>query len=137
VTKFETAYVYAATVLSVHDGDTFLARIDEGFGNFTEKPVRLAGCNAIELDDPGGKEAREHLLKLLPVGSLCLIRSWVWDKWRNRIDAMVLTTPTLNWTVTESMIRDGYAARWDGKGKPPVPPWPIPPKPKPTLPIAG
>jgi endonuclease YncB( thermonuclease family) len=28
--------------------------------------------------------------------------------------------------VATQMIRDGYAAPWDGKGAQPVPPWPIP-----------
>ena len=70
-----TAYIYRATVVDVHDGDTFTADIDLGFNIGIRYRVRLAGCNAIELNQPGGYEARAHLLGLLPVGSVCRVSS--------------------------------------------------------------
>jgi endonuclease YncB( thermonuclease family) len=50
-------YTYNATVVGVHDGDTCTLDIDLGFRTHRIQPVRLAGCNARELADPGGQEA--------------------------------------------------------------------------------
>ena len=119
-----TAYIYKATVVDVHDGDTFTADIDLGFDVRIRYRVRLAGCNAIELGQPGGYEARAHLLGLLPVGSVCLVSSVAFDKYGGRIDAGVQGFGG-KW-VQDQMIRDGYAAAWDGTGPRPTPPWPIP-----------
>lgn len=119
-----TAYVYRATVVDVHDGDTFTADIDLGFNISIRYRVRLAGCNAIELNQPGGQEARQHLLALLPVGSVCLVSSVHFDKYGGRIDAIIDNAAGDH--VAACMIADGYAARWDGTGPRPTPPWPIP-----------
>ena len=121
-----TAYIYKATVVDVHDGDTFTADIDLGFNITIRYRVRLAGCNAIELDQPGGPEARAHLLELLPLLSVCLVSSVHFDKYGGRIDAYVDLPRGLNPSVSKRMIRDGFAAAWDGTGPRPTPPWPNP-----------
>src|SRR2546430_10186637 len=46
--------------------------------------VRLNGINAIELNRPGGKEAREHLIALMPIGSKVTLTSFGWDKYGDR-----------------------------------------------------
>ena len=120
-----TAYIYKATVVDVHDGDTFTADIDLGFNIGIRYRVRLAGCNAIELGQPGGYEARAHLLGLIPVGSVCLVSSVAFDKFGGRIDATV-RLDTTGPPVSYQMIVAGYAAAWDGTGPRPTPPWPIP-----------
>lgn len=43
------------------DGDTVLMIIDLGMGVFTEEPIRLAGCFAPEIGQPGGQEAKKFL----------------------------------------------------------------------------
>ena len=121
---FSTAYIYRATVVDVHDGDTFTASIDLGFNIGITYRVRLAGCNAIELAQPGGPEARAHLLGLLPVGSVCQVSSVAFDKYGGRIDATV--GRGIGLTVNGQMIFDGFAAAWDGTGSRPTPPWPNP-----------
>lgn len=118
----QTAYTYKATVIEIHDGDTFTADIDLGFDVRIRYRVRLAGCNAIELKDPGGYPARAHLATLVPVGSVCEVLSVHFDKYGGRIDAHVLA----DGDVAGTMIADGYAAPWDGQGPKPTPPWPIP-----------
>lgn len=55
------AYRYAATAVSVHDGDTFTARIDLGFRVVIELELRIADVNAPELRQAGGPEARDFL----------------------------------------------------------------------------
>jgi endonuclease YncB( thermonuclease family) len=123
-----TAYIYRATVVDVHDGDTFTADIDLGFNIAIRYRVRLAGCNAIELNQPGGYEARAHLLTLIPVGSVCQINSVQFDKYGGRIDAYVVVVgkPGAPVEVAALMIIDGFAAAWDGTGPRPTPPWPNP-----------
>ena len=120
-----TAYVYKATVIDVHDGDTFSALLDLGMDVSIRYRVRLAGCNAIELNQPGGPEARAHLLMLLPVGSVCEVDSVHFDKYGGRIDAKI-SVGSPSYGVATHMIADGFAAAWDGTGPRPTPPWPNP-----------
>jgi endonuclease YncB( thermonuclease family) len=49
--------------------------------------------------------------------------SVAYDKYGDRVDGDVLLNGE---SLSARMIRDGYAAPWDGRGKAPVPPWPIP-----------
>lgn len=120
----KTLYTYNAVVLSVYDGDTFDVSLDLGFHLYWHCRVRLAGCNAREHSDPGGPEARAHLLSLVPVGSQVVLTSVKLDSYADRIDALVESDACDN--VTTQMIVDGYAAAWDGRGARPIPPWPIP-----------
>lgn len=125
-----TAYVYTGTVLSVHDGDTLTARliadpVDVGFGTRVtasqDQVCRLLGMNARELAMPGGPEARDHLTALLGAGPL-RVTSVKWDKYGGRADCLIQLPDGTS--VTDLMIRDGYALAWNGKGTKPVPPWP-------------
>lgn len=117
-------YAYKATVVSVHDGDTVHLDVGIGFYLHIDITCRLRGLNTRELKDPGGPEAREHLARLCPVGSEVLFRSLGPDKFGGRWLG-VLELPDGRDVATE-MIRDGYAAAWDGRGPKPLPPWPIP-----------
>ena len=63
---FEPPYIYRATVHRVVDADTIVASVDVGFGIILKnRKVRLAGINAKELSEPGGKEAKAHLESLI------------------------------------------------------------------------
>jgi endonuclease YncB( thermonuclease family) len=117
-------YTYRANIISVHDGDTLHLDVDLGFHLTVDLPVRLHGINTRELKDPGGKEARAHLLELVTIGSEVLFRSLGPDKYGGRWLG-VLTLPDGRDVATQ-MIRDRYAAPWDGKGAKPVPAWPLP-----------
>jgi endonuclease YncB( thermonuclease family) len=120
------AYTYAATVLDVHDGDTIKVRVDLGFVPvLIETSVRLLGCNAIELDAPGGMESRDHL-RALALGQSVFLRTVKPDKFGGRYDAQVTLPGDVDLVTT--LIADGWAAPWDGKGPKPVPVWPrVPP----------
>lgn len=117
-------YTYSATVLRVIDGDTVEVELSLGFFVYSRLSCRLYGCNAIELHDDGGPEARDHLAALLPVGSEIVVRSMSADKFAGRFDGLI-TLPNGR-DATSAMIEDGYAAPWDGHGDRPVPAWPIP-----------
>jgi endonuclease YncB( thermonuclease family) len=126
-------YQYVAYVTAVHDGDTLTVRVDLGFDTWRVQNVRLIGINARELSQPGGREARDHLAALVWPWSLLVpangdpvkvgLISVAYDKYGDRVDGDVLLNGEL---LSARMIRDGYAAPWDGRGKAPVPPWPIP-----------
>lgn len=123
-------YVYNAVVESVWDGDSLHASIDLGFGLWNRGMdaskygvmVRLDGCNAIELSQPGGVDARDHLAALLPAGTPVTLRSVAVDKYGGRIDADITLADGTD--LVTQLIADGWAAPWDGDGTPPVPPWP-------------
>lgn len=123
-------YVYNATVQSVVDGDSFHADIDLGFGFWNRglTPsrdgvlLRLLGCNARELHDVGGPEARDHLATILTPGMKVLIRTVVADKYGGRFDAAVELPDGSD--LVMQLVRDQWVAAWDGTGTRPVPPWP-------------
>ena len=118
------AFTYAATVRSVYDGDTIKVDIDLGFSVHLHTSARLLGCNAIELSQPGGVEARDNLRALLPTGTVVTLRSVLVDKFGGRVDAQV-TLPDGTDLVT-GLIAAGWAAVWSGAGPRPVPAWPRP-----------
>lgn len=118
-----TLYTYAATVVRVVDGDT--ARLDVSLGFrawLRNESFRLASCNARELDEPGGKEARDHLAELLPAGTAVVLRSVKADKYGDRFDASIELPDGRD--LVDVLCADGWAAPWDGRGERPVPPWP-------------
>jgi micrococcal nuclease len=130
-------YTYRGQVLEVHDGDTVRLDLDLGVGTShrdidlgfdvhilgrrlrLREDVRLYGCNAIELAQPGGTEARDHLASLLPVGTWASVETIKNDKYGGRYDAKI-TLPDGS-DLTARMIADGYAAPWDGIGPKTVP----------------
>lgn len=87
-------YWYQADVLSIHDGDTITLKIDMGRRIFIEDSIRLYRINAPELSQAGGKEARDFLRSVLPLGSVVRIQTfknvndkygrWLGDVWYNK-----------------------------------------------------
>lgn len=137
-----TVFTYRGQVLEVHDGDTVRIDLDLGVGSRhgdidlgfdvhitgrrlrLREDVRLYGCNAIELSQPGGPAAAAHLAALLPVGTWVSVQTIKADKFGGRYDAKITLADGRD--VTTVMCADGYAAAWDGVGPKPVPAWPIP-----------
>lgn len=120
-------FLYNATVVEVHDGDTFSVVVDRGFFDYYGSPVhpipiRILGINAIELNQPGGIEARDNLASLLPVGSSVVLSTAKPDKYAPRWDAAV-ETPTIP-DLGSYLIANQWAAPYNGAGLKPVPPWP-------------
>lgn len=54
-----------ALIVSVHDGDTMVVKMDRGGKDWSEKKLRFARIDAFELSDPSekGKQARDWLFK--------------------------------------------------------------------------
>lgn len=115
---------FPAVVAAIHDGDTLTVRADLGFMVWEDVHVRLAGCNAAELNTDAGKAARDHLAALAPPNTAVTLICLGPDKYGGRWQGGIILPDGVD--VAEQMIADGYAAVWNGKGTAPVPPWPIP-----------
>jgi endonuclease YncB( thermonuclease family) len=109
--------VYAAEVVRIIDGDTFVARMRTGPGGEVETRVRLRSIDAAELHARCSKElrlalaARAALQRLLADGSVTLSRVGP-DKYPGRIDANVATHSTND--ISAAMLSGGFARAYDG-----------------------
>jgi endonuclease YncB( thermonuclease family) len=109
--------VYAADVVRIIDGDTFVARMRTGPGGEVETRVRLRSIDAAELHARCSKElrlalaARAALQRLLADGSVTLSRVGP-DKYPGRIDANVATRSTND--ISAAMLSGGFARAYDG-----------------------
>lgn len=83
-------HIYAATVLDVHDGDTFTALVELDFFVRIQIKVRVHLLSCAELNQAGGAAARDAAKALLPTGSTVTLQSykdeqsfarWVCDVW--------------------------------------------------------
>jgi endonuclease YncB( thermonuclease family) len=116
-------YVYNATVVSVHDGDTIKVDLDQGLDEWHHRlNVRFMGCNAAELGTAGGDAAAVNLKALLPPGTQVVLRSVAWDKFGGRVDADVIEVDGSD--LIQQLITEQWLIPWDGTGTRPVPPWP-------------
>lgn len=120
-----TVRTFNAVAWHVVDGDTIDVMADlDAFDMWALKRFRLLGCNAIEHDQPGGVEAREHLAELLPTGTPVTLTSVKVDKFGGRYDAAIKLPDGTD--LVAALIADHWAVAWDGRGPKPVPPWPRP-----------
>jgi endonuclease YncB( thermonuclease family) len=109
--------VYAAEVVRIIDGDTFVARMRTGPGGEVETRVRLRSIDAAELHARCSKElrlalaARAALQRLLAEGSVVLSHVGP-DKYPGRIDANVATPSTGD--ISAAMLSGGWARAYDG-----------------------
>jgi len=109
--------VYAAEVVRIIDGDTFVARMRTGPGAEVETHVRLRRIDAAELHARCSKElrlalaARAALQRLLAEGRVTLSRVGP-DKYPGRIDANVATRSTND--ISAAMLSGGFARAYDG-----------------------
>lgn len=110
--------VYAAEVVRIIDGDTFVARMRTRPGAEVETRVRLRSIDAAELHARCSKElrlalaARAALQRLLAEGSVTLSHVGP-DKYPGRIDANVATRN--NADVSAAMLNGGWARAYDGR----------------------
>lgn len=109
--------VYAAEVVRIIDGDTFVARMRTGPGSEVETRVRLRSIDAAELHARCSKElrlalaARAALQRLLAEGNVMLSHVGP-DKYPGRIDANVATRNNVD--VSAAMLNGGFARAYDG-----------------------
>jgi endonuclease YncB( thermonuclease family) len=111
------ARIYAAEVVRIIDGDTFVARMRTAPGGEVETRVRLRSIDAAELHARCSKElrlalaARAALQRLLAEGRVMLSHVGP-DKYPGRIDANVTTRNNVD--VSAAMLSGGWARAHDG-----------------------
>jgi len=69
------SFTYAAIIDRVVDGDTLRVVIKAGFRIIVREKLRLRGINTSELGTPEGDAAKKYVSKLLPKGSVIVLKS--------------------------------------------------------------
>ena len=74
---------YPAKVWHEHDGDTFTALVDVGFGGAALPPLRLDGVHAPEIHplQPGGQETTSFVNNWLATAAALADPSWTFPLW--------------------------------------------------------
>lgn len=145
LTPSKPLYVYSATVLNIHDGDTvklaiklrkvpkgwpaadlgFRFHVQDGFLTVNTS-IRLLGINAPELATPEGVLAVTFLRTLIKVGDSVMVRSALAtqsinpDKYGDRWLG-VIAVPGAAASINDQMLLSNNAAAWNGKGVKPLP----------------
>ena len=117
---------FPAQVVRVIDGDTVIVDIDFGMGLHQNWICRIDGVSCWKAGTEPGDAATDFARSVLSVGLKVTCVSLKWDKYGGRIDARIYLGDGRDFS--EFMIFSGYAARWNGRGTAPLPPWPIPPR---------
>jgi endonuclease YncB( thermonuclease family) len=124
-------FFFNAWVDEWHDADTVICRVDRGRRDYSTWNVRVLGSSAREVPfggrpgEPGGEEARDEAARRWPPGTRLVLATVKPDKYGDRQLALVVAAgPGGSVNVAEELIRDQWAARWNGQGKAPKPPWP-------------
>lgn len=114
---------HLAVVRSVIDGDTFRADIDLDLKlQYDNYKVRLAGSNAWESKTEAGKAATENLEALLYEGRQIVLLTIKDYKYGGEFIARVFLEDGTE--LVPLLIREQWAAPWNGRGSAPKPPWP-------------
>lgn len=111
----EPSYTYAASVVSVTDGDTVVLRVDLGFRLWAELPIRLVGLDCAERNTDAGKAAMTFTRDWLNryEGDLVLSTYKNPEKYGRWLG--VITTP-LSGSLNAALVDSGHAAVWSGEG---------------------
>lgn len=120
-------FFFNAWVLEWIDGDTVRAKVDRGDRDYSTWVVRLFGCAALELSEPGGRETLAEVSRRWPVGTPLVLATLKPDKYGERKLARVIANRedrTGTCDVAWELIDSGWAAVWSGQGRQPRPQWP-------------
>lgn len=107
MTTLAPAYVYAATVLRIIDGDTLAVDIDLGVSVHFRTSIRLLGIDAPERFTETGPAATAYLTELAPAGTPVVLRTVKVDKYGGRYDAVVIRPDGLDLSL--AMLAAGHA----------------------------
>ncbi len=109
-TLHDSLHAYEATVERVIDGDTLWAVIDAGFGTQVREKLRLRGIDCPELGSPEGEAAKRFVMKLLPQGARCIIKSSKSDKYGRFVaDVMLNDKDGKQQHLNNLLLQEGLA----------------------------
>lgn len=106
-------YTYNASIVRIIDGDTLVLDIDLGLSVWRHNEhIRLAGINAPELANAGGKESRDYLRALLPIGTTVKITTTKdrREKYGRYLGTISLPNSLPGDTVNARMWKTGHAS---------------------------
>ncbi len=110
-TRSDWEYKYRAKVVRVVDGDTVDTEVDLGFDVKISARFRLLGINAPEKGTKEGRESKERLSVLLPVGSSVVVQTTK-DK-REKYGRYLGTFLVDGKSVNQQLVDEGYAIKKD------------------------
>lgn len=116
---------YPARIVRWKDGDTCVVELDFGMNLRQEWDCRIDGINCWERDTEAGQAALSHAEVLFPSDTWVTCVSLKWDKYGGRIQGRLFSVDTGR-EFGQLMIEHGFAVAWNGRGKAPLPEWPIP-----------
>lgn len=102
---------FQAKVGRIIDGDSLIVHPMEGD---VEIRVRLFGCQAPELDKPGGAESKLGLERMLPAGVTVQVEPHGRDRYRR----LLATIRPVTWSVADRLIEEGLATHYEDRGAP-------------------
>lgn len=111
----------AATVVSVHDGDTFIADAHPWLGMTIRTAVRLFGIDTPELmgkcdsEKQKAQEARKTLTEL--IGKDVILTNIIFDKYAGRVVAEVYNSKSDTKSISQILIEKGLGRSYDGGHK--------------------
>lgn len=99
----------APVIVDIHDGDTFrLVLVIESEAGVGIWPwLRLDGCDAFELNEPGGEEAHAWTIAFLAKASHIDVTLFGWS-----FDRRVARVIADNVDMTQAIIAAGHAVPW-------------------------
>lgn len=116
---------YRCVPTRITDGDTFTGDLQLGYGGLvaTGRRMRFAGGNAWESRTEAGIAATANLKTRMPVGTALTV--WLVSETADPHGRLLVTVRLDDGTdLIEQLIAQQWLARWNGRGTPPLPPWP-------------
>lgn len=108
-------YEYHATVISIHDGDSVILDVDQGFGHRQTMKIRLNGLDTPELATQAGKDVQKWLVGTLPPGTLVQLNS-IKDKQEKygRYLGIITKLAPEPLNINEALLLSGMAKPYSG-----------------------
>jgi endonuclease YncB( thermonuclease family) len=114
-------YEYPVKILSVVDGDTFVAEVDLGFYLRMVHRIRLKRCDAPEFITPQGLACRQFVANEISGATELKIQSHAFDKYGRLLVELFYRDKTsgLFWkNLSDVLLRAGLARRYSGGYRP-------------------
>jgi endonuclease YncB( thermonuclease family) len=124
--KAEPRYLHPATVERWVDADTVELTAELPFHIKVRDQFRLYGIDAAEKNTPAGQWAIIRVNMIAPPGTSVTLRSLMDNDSFGRWLAIIIAPGGIN--IGAQLIEEFTAVEYYGGKKPPLPPWPGPPK---------
>lgn len=107
-------YTYRAAVLKVVDGDTLDVDLDLGMRIHFHVRLRVAHIDTPETSTPEGKQVRDYVRELLPVGTVVTVSTEKPDKYGRALADVLLPDGR---ELAHLLVNQGMAKPYEGGSK--------------------